>query len=430
MVFDLSARRAMRHQRCGIFFTRVAGAVGLFASLGSAQPQDTLTLERALTRVRQHPSLTALSLEVQARQSQVAQAGVLQNPRLSIEAENFAGTGPLSGVQGLETTARLEQTLELGGKRSLRKEQAKAETRLAESDRALREAELYREVRETFSEALKLQARIHLSARDTVFLREVVDVARRRAQAGGGGVAEEGKLRLVLSQARIEVANNRAQLEVAYQRLAFLMNLPAPDFIGVREPILSALPEWAKVVQDLEKHPDLLRWKSERELRQASLRSTRAQNVPDLDFNAGVRHLNAEGGDWAVVGGVSVPLPIWNRNRGAITGSESRVRGGEQGMEAARRELILEAFAVWNRLRLRTQELQSLREELLPQAIQVKDASRAAYAQGRFGVLELLDGQRTWLELNERYLERVAEYRQDAAKLEALRSASHSLEME
>lgn len=406
-------------------FGNIMLTLGLFAGVAQAQPQDTLTLERARTLLRQHPSLTALALEVEAREKLAAQAGALPNPSLSVEAENFAGTGPLSGVQSLETTARLEQNIELGGKRSLRRGQAQAEMRLAQSERALKESELSIELKEAFSDALRLQERLRVLGRDTLFLKEVVEVARRRAQAGGGGVAEEGKLRLAFSQARIEAASIRTELEVAFQRLALLMGQPNPDFKAVRESETASLPEWATVERSLENHPELLRWKSERELRQLSLRSARAQNMPDLGLNAGVRRLNVGSGDWALVGGVSVPLPVWNRNQGVIAGSESRVRSSEQSAEAARRELTAKAFSLWSNLRVKGEEIERLRSELLPQATQVRDDTRAAYAQGRFGVLDLLDGQRTWLELNEHFIAQVAEYRLDAAKLEALMSASN-----
>lgn len=421
MKFDLSGRRSGRVQPLGHF----AGALGLLVTLAQAQPSDTLTLARAQTLLLQHPSLNAAVLEVEARKSQVAQAGMLPNPSLSIEAENFAGTGPLSGVKELETTTRLEQTVELGGKRSVRREQARAEMRIAESERSLREAELFVELWEVFSEALRLQERLRILEQDTVFLGEVVEVARRRTHAGGGGIAEEGKLRLTLSQARTEAAKVRTKLEISHQRLALLMSLPAPDFEVIQEPNMSVIPEWDSVIAALEMHPQLTRWKSERELRALSLRSARAQNIPDLGVNAGVRHSNAGGGDWGIVGGVSVPLPVWNRNKGGIAGSETRIRSSEQSTEAARRELTAEAFRLWSELRVKSQEITSLHNELLPQAVQVRDATRSAYSQGRIGVLELLDGHRTWLDLNEHYIAQRSEYRLDFAKLEALMSASN-----
>ena len=213
MKLDLSGRQSRRVQTLGHF----AGLFGLLINLAQAQAQDTLTLERAQTLLRQHPSLSAAKLEVEARKSQVAQAGLLPNPSLSIEAEKFGGTGPHSGVQGLDTT------VELGGKLSLRRGQAQVEMRLAQSERALKEAELSIELKEAFSNALRLQERLRVLSQDTLFLKEVVEVARRRAQAGGGGVAEEGKLRLAFSQTRIEAANIRTELEVAFQRLGLLM---------------------------------------------------------------------------------------------------------------------------------------------------------------------------------------------------------------
>jgi cobalt-zinc-cadmium efflux system outer membrane protein len=425
MKLDLSGRSL------GVpLFSSALGTLGLLGVLGHAQPGDTLTLARALSLARNHPSLSASNLEVQAREKQADQAVAFSNPQLVVDAENFAGTGPLSGIEGLETTARLEQSIELGGKRSLRRGQAQAEKRFAQADLSAQEAILAGEVKTSFGEVARLQSKISLLSQDTLFLREAVEVSRHRAQAGGGSVAEEAKLRLLLSKARLKSATAQMELWAALQRLSLLLNLSEPDFRAVREPEFPALPEWSTVIQSLERHPNLLRSKSERALRQLSLRSAQAQNIPDLDLNAGVRRFNAEGGDWAIVGGVSVALPLWNQNRGAISGSELRVRSSEQGEAATRRELQAESFALWNSLRTRTQEIERFRAEILPQAEQVRETSRSAYTQGRFGVLELMDGHRTWLELNEQYLDLVAEYRLAAVKLEALIGSSKPFETE
>ena len=90
---------------------------------------DSLTLEQALTRsLEQNPGLLAMHSEVRAREAGVLRADRGVNPELSLEAENFAGTGRYAGLEGLETTLGLRQVVELGGKRSLRK-------RAAEQDR-------------------------------------------------------------------------------------------------------------------------------------------------------------------------------------------------------------------------------------------------------------------------------------------------------
>ncbi|MFX8840886.1 TolC family protein, partial [Acinetobacter baumannii] len=67
-----------------------------------------LAVERSL-------SLQAADAGRQASLGDQRQAGVMPNPELSIEAENFAGSGAYRGTRSLETTFGISQRLEIGG---------------------------------------------------------------------------------------------------------------------------------------------------------------------------------------------------------------------------------------------------------------------------------------------------------------------------
>jgi cobalt-zinc-cadmium efflux system outer membrane protein len=320
--------------------------------------------------------------------------------------------------------------VELGGKRSLRREQADAERGLAEQHLAARERELVREIRGTFALGLWLQARLVLLRQNIGILGKVAEAARRRKEAGGGSVAEELKLRLQLSQARLEAEHAAGELEAVRTRLAWLMGEAPPRFTVLQGDLTQRdpLPGWDAVVRNVERHPDLARGRIERDLRVLALKSARAQNVPDLDFNAGVRRLNAGGGDWGLVGGVSVPFPLWNRNRGDIKGADLRLQGADRETEAVRRELLSRARALWSGLRIKGLEIDQLRTELLPEAEAAREASHAAYGAGRFGAVDLMDGQRTWLELNEQYIGALGAYHRDMAELGTLAGDENTLD--
>jgi cobalt-zinc-cadmium efflux system outer membrane protein len=392
---------------------------------------DSLTLAQALERGRNHPSVEASALEARARKALASQAGAFANPRLSLEAENFAGTGPLSGTQALETTARLEQTVELGGKRSLRREQAEAEARLSEGNLASRGRDIAREIRARFGDILWRQEQSMLAARKTRILEDAVLLAQRRLEAGRGTVAEDLKMRLELERARLDASRAEGEAAAARTRLSVFLGAPAPDFNGAkgdfkrREP----LPAWDSIRERISRHPDLARWKDEKEVREAARKLAGAENMPDLDFNAGFRQQREAGrGDFAWVGGVSIPLPLWNRNPGGRAGAAHRAAGAEKEEQAARREMLARARGLWDGLRMRALELDRLETGLIPDAEKANAAARSAYAAGRFSSLELLDGQRLLFELNEQYVEALAAWHRDAGELKALAGAAHPFE--
>ena len=98
-----------------------------------------LTLEQAIEEAEaRSPAITAAQAEVTANRARLVQAGFRPNPELSVEVENFLGTGEASGFDGAEVTVSVSQRLDLGGRRSSRRAAAAAaiavsELRLAKS---------------------------------------------------------------------------------------------------------------------------------------------------------------------------------------------------------------------------------------------------------------------------------------------------------
>ena len=82
----------------------------------------TLTLPEAFARVlSDNPELAMYPYDIRAAEAQALQAGFRPNPRASVDVENIAGNGELSGTDATETTLALSQVIEMGGKRPLRR---------------------------------------------------------------------------------------------------------------------------------------------------------------------------------------------------------------------------------------------------------------------------------------------------------------------
>jgi outer membrane protein, heavy metal efflux system len=85
------------------------------------EPTGMLRLEEVLrTALLQNPELSATAFEVRAADARALQAGLLPNPELELELEEFGGTGELRGTRASESTFQLSQLIELGGKRARR----------------------------------------------------------------------------------------------------------------------------------------------------------------------------------------------------------------------------------------------------------------------------------------------------------------------
>jgi cobalt-zinc-cadmium efflux system outer membrane protein len=204
--------------------------------------------------------------------------------------------------------------------------------------------------------------------------------------------------------------------------LAALWGTAAPRFERVEgkiEEIVTAIPSPEDIEGLIAQNPDVARWVTEIEQRQAALALARSHRMPDLTVSAGVREY-ADTGDTALVAGIAVPLPLFDRNQGTIQGSHYRLAKAEDKRQAAEAR-VRSAFArSYLSLTTAQAEVLALRTEVLPAAQRAFEAATEGYRQGKFSYLEVLDAQRTLFDTRGRYLTSLTTYQTAAADLERL----------
>src|SRR5262245_32453119 len=110
-----------------------------------------LTLREAIeAALAGNPELSGLEFHLRAQEARAKQAGLRPAAELSVELENFAGSGEVSGTDELESTFAMSQVIELGGKREARLDVAAAERGLIENDRAIRQLDVLADVTRRF----------------------------------------------------------------------------------------------------------------------------------------------------------------------------------------------------------------------------------------------------------------------------------------
>jgi cobalt-zinc-cadmium efflux system outer membrane protein len=70
------------------------------------------------------------------------------------------------------------------------------------------------------------------------------------------------------------------------------------------------------------------------------------------------------------------------------------------------------------------EEAEGLRDDIIPASRRALEAAEYGYRAGKFGVLDVLDAQRTWVEARERHLESLIAFHRAAAELERLLGSS------
>lgn len=385
------------------------------------EPTGDLTLRNALAlALLQNPELAAFSREIRAREAAMLQARLFPNPELSVTAANL-GNAVLKDLDGPQTTVSLSQLILLGGKRARGIEVAGLDRDLAAWDYETKRMDVLTRVAQVFVEVLRSQEGLVL-ANDLMALAErVVEAAAARVRAGKVSPVEETRARVTLASVKIEQAQAARGLEAARKRLGATWGSTTPRFETVHGKLDQVLliPTLEGLIQRLTQNPDLARWATELAQRQAAIDLEESRAIPDLTVSLGVTQFT-DSDDSALLAGVSIPLPVLNRNQGNIEAAHQRLTKAMEERRAAEVLVTTALNTAYESLAAAHAEVTTLRQEVLPGAESAFEAASRGYRLGKFGFLDVLDAQRTLFGAKAQYLRALASYHQAVAEVERL----------
>jgi cobalt-zinc-cadmium efflux system outer membrane protein len=386
------------------------------------EPTGVLTLRQALAlALLRNPELASTAWEVRAGEARTLQAGLLPNPEVSVEVENFAGSGEFRGFDAAETTIALGQVIELGGKRLRRARVAGLERDLVAWDYEATRLNVFTATVKAFVEVLSAQAQLALNEELVRLAEQVLRTVAARVQAGQVSPVEETRTRVALSTNRIALERARRALVAARERLAATWGSPVSAFErveGALEPI-APIPSAERLVRRIGQNPDIARWVVEITQRQAAVALEEARRIPNVTGAGGVRQ-HSRTGDMALIMQLTLPIPVFDRNQGALLAARYQLAKAGEERRATEVRVLSELTSTYAELSSAFAEATTLQDDVLPGAQSAFEAFSEGYRQGKFGFLDVLDAQRTLSEARGRYLEALTAYHRAVADMERL----------
>lgn len=387
------------------------------------EPTGVLTLRHALAlALVNNPQLAAFSWEVRAREANVLQAGLFPNPEISVELENFGGSGDASGFDASENTLWLSQLIELGGKRTKRREVAELEREIAGWDYEAARIDTFTDVALAFVEVLAAQERTVLSAELVGASERAFGIVSDQVKAGAVSSVERSRAEVALASSRVERARRARELDAARVRLAATWGSTTAGFseaAGALEENIEAPPSETALLRQVGDNPDLARWATELAARRAMVALEESKGIANMVLSGGPRQLN-ETNDHAFVFEMSVPLPLFDRNQGRTLEARRRVAKGSEERRAAEVSVRTALSTAYQSLAATHEAVVALDGQVLPKAQDAFDGVTTAYRRGVFRYLDVLDAQRTLFALRCEYLDSLAAYHAAVARVERL----------
>ena len=374
-----------------------AGMLAMSVQPALAEP---VSLSDALVRGQEaSPRIARAKAELKAAEGRATQAGVRPNPTISAEVENFSGTGPYRTFGQTETTVAVSQPFELGGKRRARKAVAAAERELAQIALRKAEADLSYDIIVAHAELRAAEDRAVLSQSVLARAVELARIAETLVDVGRDPPLTKLRADALLAEAKAESLKTMAQLMSARQKLALFIGSDDPELSAVRQDILS-LPALAADAQSLDERLAA----AERDAASARVRQAQAEGVPDITASGGVRNFR-ESKDTAFIVGVSIPLPVFNRNRGNIDAARAEGEAAEAQLAQARLDTRFSRRDAELMLSAANERVSALSGVGLYQASEAARVAEIGYQQGKFTLIELIDAQEALTSANLKLIE-------------------------
>jgi outer membrane protein, heavy metal efflux system len=374
--------------------------------------------------------LVAARLDIERARGRLRQAGLRPNPILEVEEM----TGKLTGSRDRETSVGISIPVEVGGKRKARVELARAELEASEAEIANRERQLTSEVLMQYGEALAALRELQITENLNDLDLQTTRFVQARVNEGDTAPLELNLLRAEIDRLRSRRVVLEGRLRVALLKLKSLAGMPNDEPLRLREdlatprlPVVPASLDSAAEIA-IRTRPDVRLARLTEEVAQAGYRLARAQAAPDVAFTTrytvertsfddtpiGVLTDN----DKLLSFGVSVGIPIFNRNQGAkseaaIAVSQTRTR--REFLEQVVKSEVASAYARYEASR---NAVAIFEQGVIARTNENVRAIRAAYELGEFRITDLITEQRRLMDSQREFTEALAEQYRALADLQ------------
>jgi len=376
---------------------------------------STLTLDQALqTAFARNPDLAAAQWEIGIAEGDRQQAGLIPNPEVSWEAED-------TRRDSRTTTVMLSQPIELGGKRGARIDVASRAQDAAGIELQRKRNALRADVIQAFTSAQTAQQRLQLSRQSLQLAEHGLRVALGRIEAGKSSPVEGTRAQVQRSEVRLELSRAERDQANAYQQLAQVMGAPIPTSTTVQTATQSmpAVPPPTRLLERLNETAELRLATLQIDQREASLGLEKAQRIPDLTVSIGSQYSELERERVNVVG-LSMPIPLFNRNQGNVLAAARRTDQARDLRNATELRLRSEIQTTLEQWQTANGEVQAFNQTILPAAQRAVDSATRGFEMGKFGFLDVLDAQRTLISARTQYLQAVAEATDARVRIERI----------
>ncbi len=399
----------------------------LMISVGSsfAQTSDSLSTnsisasELIKQALANNTELVAIRLEIERTRARLKQAGLRPNPFIDFEQSLTNSSNERSSSIGFSLA------IELAGKRQRRIDLAQLEIAITEANVADRERRSANEIRSLYAEALSAQRELETMQRLNNLDVKTAQIVEVKIKEG-----ESAPLELNLLKVEVERLKSRRNLaegkyQAAILRLKSVVGIPLEQPLQLQEELLTPVMTQSNyslvevMALALQTRPDLKAARLFEQAAQAGLQLAKAQVIPDLVVSTKYSRERSSFNDTPVgiikdkdnvfTFGVSINLPLFNRNQGNQADTSISITQAQKRREFLEQLIKAEVSAAYARYQSTQLAVSGFEQGVIAQSTNNLRIFREVYNLGELRITDLITEQRRLVDSEREYTELLAE---------------------
>jgi outer membrane protein, heavy metal efflux system len=400
----------------------------LFAAAAPVSAQQDLTWDQVKAKFESaNPALKADADNVDEMKAEEITAFLRPNPQLTVAADGTQ-IAPNDGVWkpfgGTDVQPGVSYLHERDHKRELRLESAQEGTHIAASEHEDLKRNLEFTLRSAFVATLEAKAVLELAKADLDYYDKIIAISQDRFKAGDLAQIDLDRIELLRVQYEVEIQTAIVNLRTAKIQLLQLLNDRTPvEQFDVAGPFdfsdqLQPLADFRQTA--LDSRPDM----------QAALETIRqsetnhklavANGSTDPTFSAWYTwnaSNNNPDATQTLGASVNIPLRIFDRNQGEKQRTQIDIERSREASDAARAQVFSDVDTAYAQVESNIELLKPYKEKYNDQALRVRDTVTYAYQHGGASLMDFLNAQSDYRQVQLAYVQMIGAYLTAAGQL-------------
>lgn len=402
----------------------LAHSVGLSAQ---EKPKEVLTYQEYIQEVQQkNIGYAAEKFQIEVAEANIQSASVFEDPEFAVE---YFDNGEAKNQMGYGYAGELNWTLELGGKRKARIALAQSQAIGAQWEVQDFFRNLQADATLDYFKAMYQQKMLSLKQAAYEMMFELAQSDEKRYKLGEISRVDAQQSRLEAWTQQNEIFETLAETHAAQEALFLWMGASLSNSaiaLATDAPSLERDFNLSELIEQAQKYrSDLRAAEQNKEIASRNIDLAKANRVIDLGLSVGVEHnaevRNPEAGSPKfnqIKGGVSIPLKFSNQRNKELRIAQlenEQVHRSTQQLALEIKTEVMQAYRMYEGFREQIKQFDAF---LIDEARAILEAKTYSYQRGNTSLLEVLDAQRTYNDIQENYAETWFNYASSLIELE------------